>query len=127
MDAVLQKTIEYARERKQFGQSIASFQAISHPLADLYASLAAARLLVYSVGRLMASGAPARAEVSMAKLFISEAYQQATHHAMQVFGGYGYMTEYDIERYWRDARIATVTAGTSQVQREIICRDLGMR
>jgi alkylation response protein AidB-like acyl-CoA dehydrogenase len=127
MATVLDLAVSYSRERKQFGQRICEFQAISHPIADMYTNLAAARLLTYHAARTLASGEDARKEISMAKLFVSEAYQQATNHTMQVFGGYGYMAEYDIERYWRDARIATVTAGTSQIQREILCRSLGMR
>lgn len=124
---VLDLAVDYARERTQFGQRICEFQGVSHPLADIYTNLVASRLLTYSAARLVANGIDARSEVSAAKLFVTEAYQQATDHGMQVFGGYGYVTEYDMERYWRDARIATVTAGTSQVQREIISKALGMR
>jgi len=118
---------DYAASRKQFGQAIAAFQAVSHPIADMYADLAAARLLAYSAARQLTAGVEARQVISVAKLFNTEAYQRATNSAMQIFGGYGYMKEYDIERYWRDARIATVTAGTSQIQREIILTTLGLR
>jgi alkylation response protein AidB-like acyl-CoA dehydrogenase len=126
-EAVLDMTLDYARQREQFGRSIGEFQAISHPIADMYADLEAARLLTYSAARAVAHGEDARTLVSVAKLFVTESYQRATNHAMQVFGGYGYMNEFDVQRFWKDARIGTVSAGTSQVHREIICRKLGLR
>jgi alkylation response protein AidB-like acyl-CoA dehydrogenase len=95
LTTVLELARSYSAERRQFDQRICEFQAVSHPIADL----SAARLLAYSAARLVAPGQDARREVSVAKLLVSEAYQKATNHAMQVFGGYGYMKEYDIERY----------------------------
>lgn len=126
-ETVLDLTIDYVRSRKQFGQPLGQFQAISHPLADHYAALQASRLLTYTAARKVAAGREARSDVSMAKLFVTEAYQRATDHAMQAFGGYSYIQEYHIHRFWKDARIATISAGTSQIQREIICRSLGLR
>jgi alkylation response protein AidB-like acyl-CoA dehydrogenase len=126
-ETVLDLTIDYVRTRKQFKQTLGEFQAISHPLADSYAALEASRLLTYAAARKVAEGRDARMEVSVAKLFVTETYQRAADHAMQAFGGYGYMQEYDIHRFWKDARIATISAGTSQIQREIISRGLGLR
>jgi alkylation response protein AidB-like acyl-CoA dehydrogenase len=123
---VLDLAIEYVTSRKQFGSTLAQFQAVSHPLADMYCDLEAARLLTYSAARRLANGLDARRDVSAAKLFVTEAYQRGTSHAMQVMGGYGYVKDYDMQRYWKDARIATISAGTSQIQRKIICGDLGM-
>lgn len=126
-ETVLDLTIDYVRGRKQFGQPLGQFQAISHPLADHYTALQASRLLTYTAAGKVAAGREARSDVSMAKLFVTEAYQRATDHAMQAFGGYGYIQEYHVHRFWKDARIATISAGTSQIQREIICRSLGLR
>ena len=125
--AVIDLTVAYVASRRQFGQAIGEFQAVSHPIADAFADHAASRLLTYAAAAKLAAGGDARIDVSTAKLFITEAYQRATSHAMQAFGGYGYMEEYDIARYWRDARVATISAGSSQIQREIICRRLGLR
>ena len=127
MWAVLDMAVSYVNGRRQFGQPIGRFQAVSHPLADMWADAQAGRLLAYSAARRVAQGEDARIDVSAAKLFITEAYQRATSHGMQVMGGYGYMSEYDMHRYWKDARIATISAGTSQIQREIICRELALR
>jgi alkylation response protein AidB-like acyl-CoA dehydrogenase len=126
-ETVIDMTLDYGRQREQFGRPIGEFQAISHPIADMYADLEAARLLTYSAARAVAQGEDARTLVSVAKLFVTESYQRATNHAMQVFGGYGYMNEFDVHRFWKDARIGTVSAGTSQIHREIICRALGLR
>jgi alkylation response protein AidB-like acyl-CoA dehydrogenase len=123
---VLELAIDYVTTRKQFGSTLAQFQAVSHPLADMYCDLEAARLLTYSAARRLAKGLDARRDISAAKLFVTEAYQRGTSHAMQVMGGYGYVKDYDMQRYWKDARIATISAGTSQIQRKIICGELGM-
>ncbi|HVX20597.1 MAG TPA: acyl-CoA dehydrogenase family protein [Acidimicrobiales bacterium] len=127
MWAVLDMAVSYVNDRRQFGQPIGRFQAVSHPLADMWADAQAGRMLAYSAARRVAQGVDARIDVSAAKLFITEAYQRATSHGMQVMGGYGFMSEYDMHRYWKDARIATISAGTSQIQREIICRELALR
>jgi alkylation response protein AidB-like acyl-CoA dehydrogenase len=105
LSTVLDLGVTYARERVQFGQSIGKFQAVSHPLADIYADLQAGRLLVYATASKMARGADARTDVAAAKLFVTEAYQKATNLVMQIHGGYGYMLEFDIQRYWRDAKV----------------------
>jgi len=123
----LDLAVEYAKERHQFGQAIGKFQAVSHPLADMWADIQAGRMLAYGAARRVAAGLDATIDVSAAKLFITEAYQRATSHGMQLMGGYGYINDYDMHRYWKDARISTVSAGTSQIQREIVCRELGLR
>jgi alkylation response protein AidB-like acyl-CoA dehydrogenase len=118
---------DYVNERHQFGQSIGSFQAMSHPIADTYCDYEASRALTYRAGALVAEGKDALQALSVAKLFGSEALQRATQIGMQAMGGYGFMTEYPMQRFWREARVATVTAGTSEIQRTIISRGLGVR
>ncbi len=127
MWSVLEMAIDYVRERKQFGQAIGRFQAVSHPLADGWADFQAGRMLAYAAAKRVALGMDARIDVSADKLFITEAYQRAASHGMQVMGGYGYISEYDMHRFWKDARIATISAGTSEIQREIICKELELR
>lgn len=119
--------IQYAKEREQFGQPIGSFQAIAHMLADMYTEIEAATLLTYRAATMIDEGIPCIKEVSMAKLFGSETLARVTNKGMQILGGYGFMMEYDMQRYFRDSRVATVTAGTSQIQRTIIARQLGLR
>lgn len=119
--------IQYAKEREQFGQPIGNFQAIAHMLADMYTEVEATRLLTYHVASMIDEGVPCIKEVSMAKLFGSETLARVTNKGMQILGGYGFMMEYDMQRYFRDARVATVTAGTSQIQRTIIARQLGLK
>ncbi len=121
--STLALTVDYVKERQQFGRSIASFQTVSHRLADVLTRIEAARLLAYRAANLVDAGA-ARTEAAMAKLATTIAFQEAAELGMQLFGGYGYMKEYRIERHWREARVTTVTAGTSEIQRSIISRDL---
>jgi len=123
--AVIDLTAEYVSERQQFGRSIASFQTVSHRLADALVAVEAARLLSYRAANLVEAAAPgANTEAAMAKLAATEAFQHASELGMQLFGGYGYMKEYRIERHWREARVTTVTAGTSEIQRSILSKDL---
>src|SRR5262249_46480701 len=114
--AALDLTIAYVNERHQFGKPISSFQAISHPLADLHADVEGARLLAYRAANLLDEGASANTAAAAAKLVSAEVFRKVTETGMQFFGGYGYMKEYRIERYWREARVTTVTAGTSEIQ-----------
>ena len=118
--------IRYAGERKQFGQAIGSFQALKHSLVDAATEIDAARLLTYQAAWIDSRGIPALKEASMAKLFASEAGLRATTLGMQVRGGYAQLPEYDMERYWRDAKQNTVSSGTSQIQRNIIAKALGL-
>jgi butyryl-CoA dehydrogenase len=114
----------YAKERNQFGSPIASFQAIRFSLAQVRTEIDAARLLVLRAAWLKDRGAPFTREAAQAKLYASEAANRAAYACLQVFGGYGYMREYGIERYFRDARATTIYEGTSEVQRMVIARSL---
>jgi alkylation response protein AidB-like acyl-CoA dehydrogenase len=114
----------YAKERKQFGAAIASFQAIRFSLAQVRTELEAARLLVLRAAWLKDNGSSFSREAAQAKLYASEAANRAVYACLQVFGGYGYMREYGIERYFRDARATTIYEGTSEVQRMVIARSL---
>jgi alkylation response protein AidB-like acyl-CoA dehydrogenase len=125
---VVDDAIQYAKKREQFGRPIGSFQAIGHMLADMHTELDAARLLTYRAGWLYDQGLPSRREISMAKLYASEFLNRATNQGMQIMGGYGYCMENDMQRFFREARIRTVSAGSSQIQRTIIARELtGLR
>ena len=114
----------YAKERRQFGRPIADFQMVSFSLARRRTETDAARLLALRAAWLRDAGRPFTREASMAKLYASEAAQRATHAAIQVFGGYGYMREYSVERAARDARATTIYEGTSEIQRLVIARSL---
>jgi alkylation response protein AidB-like acyl-CoA dehydrogenase len=120
----LELAIAYVKSRRQFGKPIAEFQAIRHNLADRWARLAAARELVYSTARRFQAGEQRLAEVAMAKLVAAEGLADAADYALQVHGGYGYMREYAISRVWVDARVKRITAGTDEIQRELIARHL---
>src|SRR2546430_3309197 len=114
----------YAQERRQFGAPISSFQSIRFSLSVVRTELDAARMLVLRAAWLKDRGAPFTREASEAKLYASEAANRAVSACLQVFGGYGYMREYGIERYFRDARATTIYEGTSEVQRMVIARSL---
>ena len=118
--------LRYAKEREQFGRPIGKFQAIKHMLADMQTNVEASRLMVYRVAWMVTQDMPCATEASMAKLFSSEVFQKVSTQGMQILGGYAQMPEYDMERYFRDARQATVGGGTSQIQRSIIARGLGL-
>ncbi|OGW15948.1 MAG: hypothetical protein A3G93_12750 [Nitrospinae bacterium RIFCSPLOWO2_12_FULL_45_22] len=124
--SVVNDALAYAKERVQFGKPIGKFQAISHMLADMQTKVEAARLMVYRAAWMLDQGLPASKEVSMAKLFSSETLMEVATQGMQIMGGYGYCMEYDMQRYFRDAKITTVSAGTSQMQRLIIARHMGL-
>ena len=115
---------KYSLERKQFGKPIADFQAIQWKLADMATELEASRLLVWRAAWLCDHGKPFSKEASIAKLFASEAAMRATDEAVQVHGGYGYTSEFPVERYMRDAKLCTIGEGTSEVQRMVIARHL---
>jgi butyryl-CoA dehydrogenase len=122
--AALARAIAYGRGREQFGRSILTFEAIQLAIAQSRAELDAARLLTHRAARLRDCGQAFTREASMAKLYASEAAQRATHVAVQILGGYGYMSEYEVERYARDARATTLYEGTSEVQHLVIARSL---
>jgi alkylation response protein AidB-like acyl-CoA dehydrogenase len=126
MQRQLEACVEYARVRKQFGQPIGKFQAVAGKMADMYLRLEAARLLVYQAAWLGQQGKPALAEAAAAKLFTSEAWVASSLDAIQVHGAYGYMKESGIERDLRDAVAGTIYSGTSEIQRVILARMLGL-
>ncbi len=123
--AALEAALGYAREREQFGQKIAKFQAIKFKLARMAMDVETARTAMWRAAWSFDQG-PCMREAAMAKLFASEVAQRVTWEAMQIFGGYGYITEFPVERYWRDARLMTITEGTTEIQLTIIARELGL-
>lgn len=120
----LDKALQYAKERRQFGKPIADFQAIQFMLADMAMEIEAARLLVYNAARLKLAGQPFTKEASMAKLYASEVASRAANHAIQIHGGYGYTKDFPVERYLRDAKLCEIGEGTSEIQRTVIARNI---
>ena len=118
----LDLAIQYSKEREQFGRPIAKFQVTRHKIADMATEIEAARQLVYNTVRMHIEGENPQVEVGMVKLFACEMATRVTNECLQIFGGYGYMMEYPIQRLWRDSRIGPIGGGTSEVQREIIGR-----
>ena len=122
--ASLQASLKYAKERKQFGKLIKEFQAIQWKLSDMAAKIDAARLLAQRAAYLKTKGEKFTKEASMAKLISSETAVMCANNAVQIHGGYGYITEYSVERYFRDAKICEIGEGTSEIQRIVIAREL---
>ncbi|MCY9530167.1 acyl-CoA dehydrogenase family protein [Paenibacillus alvei] len=120
-----EKSLQYAKERKQFGQSLSSFQAIQFKLADMAMHIELARTMVYKAAWLKDKGRKFKKEAAMAKLFASEICMKACDQAVQIHGGYGYMKEYQVERFFRDAKLLEIGEGTSEVQRMVIARQIG--
>jgi len=118
----LDKAVKYAKERKQFGKPLSSFQAISFMIADMATEIEAARSLLYRACWLKDSGKPFSKEAAMAKLYCSEVMGRVVDHAVQIHGGYGLMKEYDVERFYRDQKLLTIGEGTSEIQRMVIAR-----
>ncbi len=114
----------YAKERQQFGRPIAAFQGVAFMIADMATRIEAARLMVYRAAWLKDTGQPYSTEAAMGKLFASEVARDVTNDALQVHGGYGYVTEYKVERYLRDAKLTEIGEGTSEIQRLVIARNL---
>jgi alkylation response protein AidB-like acyl-CoA dehydrogenase len=126
MERQLDECIQYARERRQFDQPIGKFQSVSNRIADMKVRLETARLLLYKVAWLKHQGQPAAMEAAMAKLYVSEAFAQSSLDAIRIHGGRGYLSECGIERDLRDALGGTIYSGTSDIQRTIIARLLGL-
>jgi alkylation response protein AidB-like acyl-CoA dehydrogenase len=126
MERQLEKTIAYARERRQFGKAISKNQAISHRIADMKLRLEAARMLLYRACWLVDHGQDSALDVSLAKLAVSEAAIQSSLDAIQIHGGIGYVTEAGIEKTLRDAIPSTIFSGTSEIQRDLIAMELGL-
>jgi alkylation response protein AidB-like acyl-CoA dehydrogenase len=122
--AAFEASSAYAKERRQFDRPIGSFQGVAFMIADMATQIDAARLMVYRAAWLKDAGKPYSTEAAMAKLFASEVSRQVTNDAVQVHGGYGYVAEYHVERYLRDAKLTEIGEGTSQIQRMVIARNL---
>jgi L-prolyl-PCP dehydrogenase len=126
MERLLEMSIRYARERKQFGQAIGKFQLVATKIVDMKLRLETARALLYRAAWLRSRGKSIFLEAAMAKLHISESWVATAQDALQVFGGYGYMQEYEVERELRDALGSRLYSGTSEIQRTIIAPLLGL-
>ena len=126
MERQFERSLAYAQERKQFGQPIGSFQAVAHTLVDMKIRLETARLLLYRLGWLLDTDRPATLDSALVKLYLSECYVRSSLDALQVHGGYGYMTEYELEREVRDAIGSRLYSGTSEIQYNIAARSLGL-
>ncbi len=120
--AAFEASVKYSKERQQFNRPISSFQTIQNYLADMATEIDAARLLVYRACDLKDSGQPFGTEAAMAKLYCGSMASRVTNLAVQIHGGYGYSKEYDVERYFRDAKVTEIYEGTSEVQRMVISR-----
>ncbi|WP_436348718.1 acyl-CoA dehydrogenase family protein [Natronorubrum sp. FCH18a] len=122
--AALEDSLTYAKEREQFDKPISEFQAIRFNLAEMATRIEAARALTFLVADAVDSGDRADSEAAMAKLFASEIAQEVTSEGIQIHGGYGYTTDFEVERYWRDARLTRIFEGTTEIQKRIIADNL---
>ena len=119
-----EKALGYSKERYAFNRPINEFQSIGFKLSDMATKIEASKLLVYHAAWLKDQGKPINKEAAMAKLFASETAMEVTREAIQIYGGYGYVKDYDVERYFRDAKILEIGEGTSEIQRMIISREI---
>ena len=126
IERLLETSVKYARTRSQFGQAIGRFQGVAHKVADMKVQLEAARLLVYRTATRLGTSRSISLDASIAKLFVSESLVKAALDAVQLHGGYGFMAEYEVERALRDAVGSTLYSGTSEMQRNIIARWMGL-
>ncbi len=124
--ACVDESIKYARERQAFGHNIGAYQAIQFKIADMETRAHLSRLAWHDAARLLLAGRPFKREAAIAKLYSSEAAVTNAREATQIFGGYGFMNEYAVARHWRDSKILEIGEGTSEVQRMLIARDLGV-
>jgi butyryl-CoA dehydrogenase len=122
--AAFDEAVSYAKARQQFKQPISRFQTIQNYLADMAVQIDASQLLLYRAAARKDSGRPFSAEAAMAKLHCSTTARMVTNLAVQIHGGYGYSREYDVERYFRDAKVTEIYEGTSEIQRMVIARDI---
>jgi hypothetical protein len=120
----LDAALKYVKERRQFGKAIAEFQGIQWKLADMATNLDAARLLTYRAAVLKDAGRKVTRESSMAKLFASETAVHICGEAVQLFGGYGFIKDYPVEKFYRDVKLCTIGEGTSEIQRMVIAREI---
>ena len=126
MERLLETCIRYAKERKQFGQPIGKFQLVASKIVDMKLRLETARSLLHKAAWLRDQGKSIFLEAAMAKLHISESWVKSALDAIQIHGGYGFMTEFEVERELRDATASTIYSGTSEIQRMIIAGILGL-
>lgn len=122
--AAFEAALTYAREREQFGKAIIEHQTIGNMLADMQVKLNASRLMIHHAARMRTDGLPCLSEASQAKLYASEMAEWVCSKAIQIHGGYGYLQDYPVERYYRDARITQIYEGTSEIQRMLIAREM---
>ena len=120
----LDACLKYSQERKQFGKTLSDFQATQFKLAEMATNIEAARMLTYRAAAMKDAGIPNTKEAAMAKLFASEIAEKASSVAVQIFGGYGFIKEYPVEKFYRDVKLLTIGEGTSEIQRIVIARDL---
>jgi alkylation response protein AidB-like acyl-CoA dehydrogenase len=125
--AAFELALNYSKERVQFGRPIGTNQSIAHTLADLQTEIDAARTLMWRAAWMVSEGQDALREITMAKLFASEVYVKVANAGMQIFGGYGYSMEYDMQRHFRDSRSSTIAAGTSEMQRNVLAGLMGLK
>ena len=118
--------MQYAKERIAFGRPIGQYQAIQHYVADMFTKIELARLITYKAAWLQSKGLPCHVESNMAKLAASEAALYATSRGMQIMAGYGYMMEYDMQRYWRDAKLFEFAPITNEMVRNFLAERLGL-
>jgi alkylation response protein AidB-like acyl-CoA dehydrogenase len=126
MQRTIERTVRYATQRLQFGEAIGKFESVANKLADMAVRLHASRAMLYRAAHVMDSGEDPTASAAQAKMFISEASVQTHLDALQIHGGYGYMTEFEVERALRDALGGTIYSGTSEIQRRLIAKRLGL-
>lgn len=124
--AALDDALRYAKERRQFGQPIGRFQAVSHKLADMAVQVEISRMLVYRYAELLDLGRASVRDAAILKLYASETYKSVADSGLQILGGYGYTMDHDLQRHFRDSRLGTIGAGTSEIQRNIIAKTLGV-
>ncbi|HLS09961.1 acyl-CoA dehydrogenase [Lentibacillus sp.] len=123
-EAALEHATAYAKEREQFGKTIAANQGVAFKLADMATEVEAARLLVFQAAALVERGAPSSKEASMAKMYASKTARKAAIEAVQIFGGYGYTEDYPVERFFRDAKVTEIYEGTNEIQHKVIAKNL---
>jgi len=124
--STMDEMLTYARERRQFDRPIGNFQALAHPMADLQTEIDASRLLAYRAAWMISAGMPCTREAAMAKLKCSETYVAAARLGMQVLAGHGFATESVMSFRWRESIVATISGGTSQIQRNAVAKSMGL-
>jgi alkylation response protein AidB-like acyl-CoA dehydrogenase len=126
MERQLERCREYAKERKQFGKPIGKYQSVANKIVDMKVRMETARLILYKVAWMKQTQGKATMEAAIAKLYLSEAWVKSCLDAIQIHGGYGYTTEFELERDLRDSVASTLYSGTSEIQRNIMARHLGL-